>query len=77
MIYQHKRTGKQYRFMFPTFDATNQAEWAVYVGLETGVIFSRNGADFTKKLEFVEYSQSKITPRPTLSGDFMKLEDES
>lgn len=72
MIYRHIRTGKQYRFLFPTFDATNQKPWAVYVCLESGVLFSRDGDDFAEKFEFVETSQDKVMPRPSEKRDTEK-----
>ena len=63
MIYRHKKSGKLYRFLFPTFDATNQKDWCVYVCLETGTLFSRDGVEFAKKFEFVDYTQYKIIPK--------------
>lgn len=53
MIYRHKRTGKDYKVLFESFDVERQEYHIVYVQLDTGWVFNRSGKVFHENFVLV------------------------
>lgn len=53
MIFKHKRTGKNYKWLFESFDVERQEHHTVYMQVETGFIFNRATAVFEQNFECI------------------------
>lgn len=64
MIYKHKRTGVNYRWLLNSFDVATQKHHVVYMSLKTGEVFNRDEEVFEQNFVLVDACvQSKIQPK--------------
>ena len=59
-IYEHIKTGRQYRIVLRSFDVMTQRPHIVYMSLVDGAMFNRDAEDFATKFKLASFIE--ITP---------------
>lgn len=64
MLVRHKKSNILYRVLYKSLNVITQREDTVYISMNTGVIFNKDGELFRKSMEYLCNPQETVVPDP-------------
>lgn len=68
MFFRHNKSGELYKRLFDAFNHETQQPHVIYIGMDNGVFFSCDKADFERKFTYESDPQKSVEPREAEEG---------